>query len=111
VDAGQWTVKQCWWAVDGGKGTVGSVNVHWRCMGSRLWTEDSGQWAVDCGQRTVGSRLWTEDSGQWAVDCGQRTVGSAGLEKTRFFFLKPSPVGFLFFFWFFWVFLPGREGL
>ena len=44
----------------------------------------------------------------------------AGLEKTRVFLKKPSPVGFFGFFWvflgflgffgFFWVFLPGREG-
>ncbi len=60
---------------------------------------------------------------------GIRDLGSGknlfrtGLEKTRVFFKKPSPVGFLFFFgffrvfWgflgffgFFWVFLPRREG-
>jgi hypothetical protein len=44
----------------------------------------------------------------------------AGLEKTRVFLKKPSPVGFfgffgvfwgfLGFFGFFWVFLPRREG-
>ncbi len=44
----------------------------------------------------------------------------SGLEKTRVFLKKPSPVGFFGFFWvflgflgffgFFWVFLPGREG-
>jgi hypothetical protein len=43
----------------------------------------------------------------------------AGLEKTRVFLKKPSPVGFFgffgfflgfwVFFWFFWVFLPGRQ--
>jgi hypothetical protein len=46
-----------------------------------------------------------------------------GLEKTRVFLKKPSPVGFFGFFgvflgffgffgffWVFWVFLPGREG-
>jgi hypothetical protein len=46
-----------------------------------------------------------------------------GLEKTRVFLKKPSPVGFFCFFlvflgffgflgvfWFFWVFLPEREG-
>jgi hypothetical protein len=44
----------------------------------------------------------------------QGSALEAGLEKTRVFLKKPSPVGFFGFFWFFfvffWVFLPRREG-
>ena len=55
--------------------------------------------------------------------CIKQQLFLAGLEKTRVFLKKPSPVGFFGFFWvflgflgffgFFWVFLgflPGREG-
>jgi hypothetical protein len=50
----------------------------------------------------------------------KRCHKTAGLEKTRVFLKKPSPVGFFGFFWFFlgflgflgffWVFLPRRGG-
>ncbi len=62
------------------------------------------------------SSLHPEQSGVNIIIQKLKALQPTGLEKTRVFLKKPSPVGFFGFFLvffgffgFFWVFLPGRE--
>ncbi len=44
------------------------------------------------------------------VEAGGQYGSGSGLEKTRVFFFKPSPVGFFGFFCFFWGFFAQTRG-